>query len=187
MVYGSAKYYFLASIIDFLDKVEALNENVRLGDLEYSKKLKVIINKTIKGVSEDIENSKFNTAVAKLMILVNAYTEEETISQKDYETLLKLLNPYCPHMAEELWHNYHDDTIQYESYPTYNEKDLIEDTCLMVVSVNGKVRDKIEVERGLSDEKVTEIVLSRDRIKPYIENGYKKIIIIKDKIVNIVA
>ena len=57
----------------------------------------------------------------------------------------------------------------------------------MVVSVNGKVRDKIEVERGLSDDKVTEIVLSRDRIKPYIENGYKKIIIIKDKIVNIVA
>lgn len=171
----------------FLDKVEALNENVRRGDLEYSKKLKVIINKTIKGVSEDIENSKFNTAVAKLMILVNAYTEEETISQKDYETLLKLLNPYCPHMAEELWHNYHDDTIQYESYPTYSEKDLVEDTCLMVVSVNGKVRDKIEVERGLSDEKVTEIVLSRDRIKPYIENGYKKIIIIKDKIVNIVA
>ena len=171
----------------FLDKVEALNENVRRGDLEYSKKLKVIINKTIKGVSEDIENSKFNTAVAKLMILVNAYTEEETISQKDYETLLKLLNPYCPHMAEELWHNYHDDTIQYESYPTYSEKDLVEDTCLMVVSVNGKVRDKIEVERGLSDDKVTEIVLSRDRIKPYIENGYKKIIIIKDKIVNIVA
>ena len=57
----------------------------------------------------------------------------------------------------------------------------------MVVSVNGKVRDKIEVERGLSDDEVKEIVLNRERIKPYIENGYKKIIVVKDKIVNIVA
>ena len=57
----------------------------------------------------------------------------------------------------------------------------------MVVSVNGKVRDKIEVERGLSDDEVKEIVLNRDRIKPYIENGYKKIIVVKDKIINIVA
>jgi len=171
----------------FLDKVEALNDKVRKGDLEYSKEFKVLINQTIKGVSEDIEASKFNTAISKLMILTNAYTDKGTISQADYEVLLKLLNPYCPHMAEELWHNYHDTTIQFEPYPTYNEKDLVEDTCLIVISVNGKVRDKMEMKRGASDEEVKEKALSLERIKAYTENGIKKIIIIKDKIVNIVC
>ena len=171
----------------FLDKVEALNDMVIKGEMEYSKKFKVLINQTIKGVSEDIESSKFNTAISKLMILTNALTDYGQVTQGEYEVLLKLLNPYCPHMVEELWHNYHDNTIQFEKYPTYNENDLIENTCLMVISVNGKVRDKIEVERGLSNDEVEKIVLSREKIKPYIENGYKKIIIVKDKIVNIVA
>ena len=171
----------------FLDKVESLNEKVRKGDLEYSKKLKVLINQTIKGVSSDIEASKFNTAISKLMILTNSFLEQESISQLDYEVLLKLLNPYCPHMVEELWHNYHDNTIQYEKYPTYNETDLLENTCTIVISVNGKVRDKIEAERGMSDDDLKSLVLNREKIKPYVEGGIKKIIIIKDKIVNIVA
>ena len=171
----------------FLDKVESLNEKVRKGDLEYSKKLKVLINQTIKGVSSDIEASKFNTAISKLMILTNSFLEQESISQLDYEVLLKLLNPYCPHMVEELWHNYHDNTIQYEKYPTYNEADLLENTCTIVISVNGKVRDKIEAERGMSDDDLKSLVLNREKIKPYVEGGIKKIIIIKDKIVNIVA
>ena len=171
----------------FLDKIEALNSRVRKEDNEYSKELKVLINQTIKGVSEDIESSKYNTAIAKLMILTNAYSEKESISLKDYLTLLKLLNPFCPHMAEELWHNYNDTTIQFEEYPKYNENELIEDTCLIVVSVNGKVRDKFNFKRGASDDEVKNMALSLDKIKAYKEAGIKKIIVVKDKIVNIVV
>ena len=171
----------------FLDKIEALNSRVRKEDNEYSKELKVLINQTIKGVSEDIESSKYNTAIAKLMILTNAYSEKESISLKDYLTLLKLLNPFCPHMAEELWHNYNDTTIQFEEYPKYNENELIEDTCLIVVSVNGKVRDKFNFKRGASDDEVKNMALSLDKIKIYREAGIKKIIVVKDKIVNIVV
>ena len=171
----------------FLDKVESLSDKVRPKDMEYSKSLKVLINQTIKGVSQDIESSKFNTAISKLMILTNSFLEKESISQLDYEVLLKLLNPYCPHMAEELWHKYHDDTIQLEPYPTYNESDLVEDTCTIVISVNGKVRDKVEVQRGMNEDELKKLVLDREKIKVYTTSGVKKIIVIKDKIVNIVV
>lgn len=173
--------------VRFLDKVESLNDKVIKGKMEYTDSLKIIINNTIKNVSEDIEQVKFNTAISKLMILTNAYSELENITQGDYEVLLKLLNPFCPHMSEELWHNYHSDTIQFAEYPKYDEKNLVADTCLIVVSVNGKMRDKFECKRGLSDDEIKDKVLSLDRIKPYISNGIKKIIIVKDKIVNIVV
>ena len=90
-------------------------------------------------------------------------------------------------MAEELWHNYNDTTIQFEEYPKYNENELIEDTCLIVVSVNGKVRDKFNFKRGASDDEVKNMALSLDKIKAYKEAGIKKIIVVKDKIVNIVV
>ena len=171
----------------FLDKVEALDSKVRKGDMEYSEDLKILINQTIKGVSEDIEGSKFNTGISKLMILTNAYSDKESISEKDYEVLLKLLNPYCPHMAEELWHHYYDTTIQFESYPKFDPSSLVADTCTIVVSVNGKVRDKMEFKRDASDDEVKEKALSLEKIKPYTENGIKKVIVIKNKLVNIVV
>ena len=121
------------------------------------------------------------------MILTNAFKERESISLKDYETLLKLLNPYCPHMAEELWHNYHEETIQFAEYPKYDPASLLSDTVTVVVSVNGKLRDKMEVERDLADDVIKEKALSLDKIKPYIENGVKKVIVIKNKLVNIVV
>ncbi|MCR5741103.1 MAG: leucine--tRNA ligase [Gammaproteobacteria bacterium] len=171
----------------FLDKVESLNAKVNKDINEFTPSLKVLINKTIKEVSDDIESSKFNTGISKLMILTNALLEKDSITLKDYETLLKLLNPYCPHIAEELWHNYHDDTIQFAEYPKYDENSLVEDTCVIVVSVNGKMRDKFNFKRDASNEEVTEAALSLDKIKAYTENGYKKIIVVKNKLINIVV
>ena len=171
----------------FLDKVEALESKVDKDNKEYSPDLKVLINKTIKEVSEDIEASKFNTGISKLMILTNALTDKEMISLKDYETLLKLLNPYCPHMAEEIWHHYHDSTIQYEEYPKFDPNSLFDDTCTIVVSINGKVRDKFEFKRDASDEDVKTKALSLDKIQPFIANGVKKVIVIKNKLINIVV
>ena len=171
----------------FLDKVEALNSKVKKGEMEYTPDLRIIINNTIKEVSEDIESSKFNTGISKLMILTNKFTECDSITQGDYEVLLKLLNPYCPHMAEELWHNYHDETIQFASYPKYDPKYLVSDTCTIVVSINGKVRDKFEFERDASDDAVKEKALSLEKVQPYIASGVKKVIVVKNKLINIVV
>ncbi len=171
----------------FLDKVEALNSKVKKGEMEYTPDLRIIINNTIKEVSEDIESSKFNTGISKLMILTNKFTECDSITQGDYEVLLKLLNPYCPHMAEELWHNYHDETIQFASYPKYDSKYLVSDTCTIVVSINGKVRDKFEFERDASDDRVKEKALSLEKVQPYIASGVKKVIVVKNKLINIVV
>ena len=135
----------------FLDKVEALKDKVDKDLMEYTEENKVIINKTIKEVSEDIESSKYNTAIAKLMILTNALTDSKSISRKDYETLLKLLNPFTPHIAEELWHLYNNETIQFAEYPKYDPNSLISNTCVMVVSVNGKRRDEFTCEMRYSD------------------------------------
>ena len=171
----------------FLDKVEALNSKVKKGEMSYSEPLKILINNTIKEVSEDIETSKFNTGISKLMILTNKFTECDSITQGDYEVLLKLLNPYCPHMAEELWHNYHTETIQFAEYPKYDPKYLVSDTCTIVVSINGKVRDKFEFERDASDEDVKAKALSLEKVQPYIQNGVKKVIVVKNKLINIVV
>ena len=171
----------------FLDKIEALDEKVEKGQMALSSETKVEVNNTIKEVSSDIENSKFNTAIAKLMILTNTFSDRDKISEGDYEVLLKLLNPFCPHMAEELWHRYHDNTIQFEAYPKFDPNSLVKDTCLIVVSVNGKLRDKFEFKRDAKDEEVVATALALEKIKPFTANGYKKIIVVKNKIVNIVV
>ena len=171
----------------FLDKVEALSSKVEKGNMELSDSLKILINNTIKEVSEDIETTKFNTGISKLMILTNKFTECNSITQGDYEVLLKLLNPYCPHMAEELWHNYHTETIQFAPYPKFDPKYLVSDTCTIVVSINGKVRDKFEFERDASDEDVKAKALSLEKVQPYIQNGVKKVIVVKNKLINIVV
>ena len=171
----------------FLDKVEALSSKVEKGNMELSDSLKILINNTIKEVSEDIETTKFNTGISKLMILTNKFSECNSITQGDYEVLLKLLNPYCPHMAEELWHNYHTETIQFAPYPKFDPKYLVSDTCTIVVSINGKVRDKFEFERDASDEDVKAKALSLEKVQPYIQNGVKKVIVVKNKLINIVV
>lgn len=171
----------------FLDKVEALESKVVKGQTSLSPSISPLINKTIKEVSDDIENVKFNTAIAKLMILVNSMGTQESITEGDFTILLKLLNPYCPHMAEELWHHYHDDTIQFASWPKYDEKAIVSETVTIVITINGKMRDKFEFERDASDDLVKEAALSKEKILPFIQNGYKKIIVVKNKLVNIVV
>ncbi len=150
-----------------------------------------LTHKTIKKVGEDIDNLRFNTAISSLMILTNAYTAAEAITADQYEILLRLLAPFAPHITEELWHR-HDrssgESIFRATWPQYDEALLKDDTVTMAIQINGKVRDTFEVQVGLDDETIKQLVLTREKIKPWLENKEViKVVVVKEKVVNIVV
>ncbi len=172
----------------FLDKIWRMFPNVTENE-SYSPELERIIHETIKGVSEDIESLKFNTAIAKLMTLVNEYNKQEKITRGDYEVLLQLLNPIAPHVTEELWNMLgHETLLVYETYPSYDESKLVKDEIDLVISINGKVRDKLVVENNLPQKELERIALGSEKIKNHLEGKQVvKVIVVPNKLVNIVV
>ncbi|QWB99603.1 leucine--tRNA ligase [Mycoplasmatota bacterium] len=172
----------------FLDKIWRLFPKVNTLN-QYSKDLERDIHLTIKGVHEDIENLKFNTAIAKLMELVNVFNKQETLNKLDYETLLKLTYSIAPHMTEELWEMLgHDELLVYETFPTYDEGKLVKDEIELVLSVNGKLRDKVVVDHNLDKSSLEKIALNSEKIQKYTDGKQiVKIIVVPNKLVNIVV
>lgn len=170
----------------FLEKLIRLEE--KLSD-KTNDSYQVILHKTIKAVDDDIENVKFNTAIAKLMTLVNELGKAEYINKADYEMVLKIVNPFAPHITEELWERLgHTEDMVFAAWPKHDESKLVESTIEMVVSINGKVRDKITVNIDISKDDIIEIAKSRDKIKELIKGKeIRKIIVVPKKIVNIVV
>lgn len=178
----------IKGVFRFLDRVYNLKNRVK-EDNNYTKSLEIIINKTIKKVSNDIENMKFNTAIAELMKLINTYYESENITTKDYETLIKLLYPFAPHITEELNKEVlNKDSLVYSSYPTYEEEKTKEDTFEMIIQVNGKLRDKIITKTDITEEEMKSLALNSETIKKYtLDKQIIKIIVVKGKLINIVV
>ncbi len=113
-------------------------------------KLDLIYNQTVKKVTEDYENMRFNTAISQMMVFVNEAYKADALPMVYMEGLVKLLSPIIPHVAEEIWQIMgHDETITYETWPTYDESKLVQDTVQVILQVNGKVRSKVEVEKDL--------------------------------------
>ncbi len=155
-----------------------------------SRELKRLLHKTIKKVSEDIENMKFNTAISSMMEFCNAWQENPRgLAKRDLKDFLKILSPFVPHMAEELWQKLgHKRSIFFQKWPKYDERLLKEEKITLVVQINGKVRDKIEVESGISENKAKKLALKSPKIKKWIENKkIKKAIFVKDKLINFVV
>ncbi len=171
----------------FLDRIYRLGSKLN-GKTEYSKDVEVLINQTIKKVSEDLLNMKYNTAVSALMILLNEFEKLSSVSNKDYRTLLQLLNPIAPHITEELNEKYNlGEMFINSSWVTYDETKLENETYTMVVQVNGKVRGKIEVDSSTSDDDMKSLALTIDNVKLYTDNKeIVKVIVIPKKLVNIV-
>lgn len=169
----------------FLDRVYNLKDKVVD---EKNNKLDIIINKTIKKVSNDIEAMKFNTAIAELMKLVNAFSAEENISKEDYETFIKLLYPFAPHITEELNEMLGNTSLVHASWPVYDEAKTIDDTYEMIVQVNGKVRGKTMVSTSCDEEEMKQIAKELDNVKANIEGKtIVKEIVVPKKLVNIVV
>ncbi len=172
----------------FLDRVVKMGERVT-NEEGYTPSLERLIHRTIKKVGEDIDALKFNTAVSALMILLNAYEEEEKIRPSDYRVFLTLLNPFAPHLTEELNEQYHLGSAICEStWPKYDPEKLVDETKIIAVQVNGKVRATIEVHQEDGEEEIKEKALKEENVQKHINRKeILKTIIVKDKIVNIVV
>ena len=172
----------------FLDRIERIGNKVRESN-RFSKEVEVLMNKTIKKVTEDLDNLKYNTAVSSLMILLNELEKLENITTKDYRTLLLLLNPMAPHITEELNEMYNlGDALCESSWPKYNKDKLNDDNITIAIQVNGKLRGTIDVQNDTEENEIKKIALKNDNVKKHVDGKeIVKIIIIKNKIVNIVV
>lgn len=171
----------------FIDKVirlkDSLNDNVG-----FTKDLEKIQNQTIKKVTYDLDNMAYNTAVSSLMILTNAYQDAKSISKEDYRLLLTLLNPIAPHITEELNESIGFSPIVNGTWPVYDEDKTKDTTVTIAVSVNGKVRGKLEVDVDTPSDILQEKAFTLPNVQNF-TNGKEivKVIAIPNKIVNIVV
>lgn len=172
----------------FLDRIWKLVDILEEGD-SFSEDLNTGFNKTIKKVTEDYENMKFNTAIATMMALLNDINSKGQINKAEYRTLLVLLNPVAPHITEELWETCgFDGLLRDQSWPQYDENALVEDNIEVVLQINGKVRDKMIVDRNISKEDMEKIINESEKVKTFIDGKQiVKIIVIPQKLVNVVV
>ncbi|HNP19624.1 MAG TPA: class I tRNA ligase family protein [Fulvivirga sp.] len=147
-----------------------------------------VLHKTIKKVKEDVENYSFNTTVSEFMICTNELTSLKCNKRQVLEPLVIALSPYAPHTAEELWQKLgHDTSISKASFPSYDEKYLVESTHEYPVSVNGKMRAKISFPLDMPKEDIEQQVLASETIQKWLEGKTpKKVIVVPNKIVNVV-
>jgi leucyl-tRNA synthetase len=173
----------------FLEKIYKLvlnNELTKVSD----ENLKISLYKTIKKVSEDVEAMKFNTAVSSLMEFVNKWhLSNKGLDKKDTESFLKILSIFAPHLSEELWQQKEFEGLCCsQKWPKYDEKLMKEKKVMMIVQINGKVRDKISADAGLLQDEVEKMVLDSPKIQNWIKDKkeIKKIIFVPNKLINIV-
>ncbi len=174
----------------WLDRVYRvfIEQKERLTDVN-DHQLDRVYHQTVKKVTEDYEALGFNTAISQMMIFVNECFKVETIYRPYAENVIKMLSCIAPHICEEMWQILgHENTLTYEPWPTYDEKMLVLEEVEMVVQVNGKVRAKMQVATGLDNEEIQKLALAQPNVQAHTEGKtIAKVIIIKNKIVNIVA
>ena len=172
----------------FLDRVWNMQEILVDGE-EYSKEHEKMMHKAIKKVTSDIEEMKFNTSVAEFMKMTNEFYKDKKINKAEYKTFLQLLNPFAPHMTEELFNIIGESkTINETPWPKYDESKTIDEKQEIPVQVNGKVKAVITAEKEATEEEVKAIVNSNETIQNVLEGkNVIKEIYVKGKIYNIVV
>ncbi|HDX9580022.1 TPA: leucine--tRNA ligase [Bacillus pseudomycoides] len=152
-----------------------------------NKNLEKVYHQTVKKVTEDYEELRFNTAISQMMVFINDAYKAETLPKEYVEGFVKMLAPVAPHVAEELWSKLgYNETVSYVSWPTFDESKLVEDEVEIVVQVMGKVRAKLTMKKDASKEEMEQLAL--EAIKEQIEGKtVRKVIVVPGKLVNIVA
>ena len=172
----------------FVDRIWNLLEIVKDGD-EYSAELMSSMHKTVKKVSEDIEAMKFNTAIAALMTLLNQIYSKGEINKAELKTLLLLVNPFAPHVTEEMWETMNfGGAVTDQSWPAYDEAKCVDATVEIAVQVNGKIKARINVATDISNEDAIAAAKEVDAVKEIIDGKQVvKELYVKGKLVNIVV
>ncbi|WP_125709659.1 leucine--tRNA ligase [Companilactobacillus zhongbaensis] len=148
-----------------------------------------VYNETVKKVTDDLESLHFNTAISQMMVFVNEANKQDTMPKQYAEGLIKMLAPIAPHMMEELWNKLgHDESITYAAWPEFDESKLVSDTVEMIIQVNGRLRDKLELPVDIDKEKVKELALTDEKVQKFLDGkDVVKVIVVPNKIVNIVV
>ncbi len=171
----------------FLDRVWNLQDI--LIDGEISSDMESLVHKTIKKVTEDIDRMKFNTAIAAMMSFINEMYSKGSITKKEYSILLVLLNPFAPHMTEEIWQNIGcEGMITQTQWPKYDESKTIDNEVEIVLQINGKVRDKLVIPKDISRDEMQKLCLENEKVKSLTQGKeIVKVIAVPGKLVNVVV
>jgi leucyl-tRNA synthetase len=163
-------------------------------EIEPTKAQQKITHATVKKVTEDIEGLAFNTAISQMMIFVNAFTNVEVIPVSAMRTFLVVLNPFAPHITSELWQmvgekfSHSKGGVAGQSWPAYDEQFLVEDEIEIVLQVNGKVRDRIRLALGASNEELETAARSNEKVRNAVgAQTIRKVVVVPNKLVNVVA
>ena len=172
----------------FLERVDRIKNKLTEDD-EYSKNLESLMHKTIKKVTNDLLSMKYNTAVSALMILLNAMEKEESITHKDYRTLLALLNPIAPHITEELNEECKlGEEFAVSAWPEYDESKTTDSEFEIGVQVNGKLRGSVLISEDDSEEEIRVKALNNENVKKYTDGlNIVKVIVVPKRIVSVVV
>ena len=187
----------------FLDKVWRLKEKIKHNVLKVGRNktklqatnytphsiFQTLIHQTIKKVGEDIEQTKFNTAISQLMILLNEMEKAQNLELEDYKILLRLLNPFAPHITEEIWNLLgNKKSLSFEPWPKYEERVLKEKNIKIAIQINGKVRDVLMVKSGVTENEIFRLAKSTPKIAQLIQRkAIKKSFYVKERVVNFVV
>ena len=180
----------IMGVYRFLYKVWALAEKTGNGKKKIkNEKLERLLHKTIKKMTEDLENLKYNTAISSLMILVNEMEKQNQLTLADYQLLLKLLAPLAPYLTEELWHKSGGkNSVHDQVWPVYDSKLIKENNFILIIQINGRIRDKMEVPADINKKEAGDLAFSREKIKNIIKDGkIKKVIFVPGRLINIVV
>ena len=184
----------IIGVVRFLERVYKLISRIshesKINKLESNgNELNILLHKTIKKVGKDIEALKFNTAISALMILLNEMEKQPCKPQTaNCKFFLKLLAPFAPYLAEELWSQLgNKESIFKQSWPEYDSELIREKKVILVVQINGKVRDKIEVDADISEKEAKEVILFQKKIQEWLQKKeIKKMVFVPGKLINIV-
>jgi leucyl-tRNA synthetase len=180
---------FLNRLWRFIASDEGETQASRISDGPLTKTQERVMHQTIKKVGEDIDDLRLNTAISAMMIFINEIPADQPAPREAVETLVKLAAPFAPHVAEELWSRLgHEGSIFHAAFPKYDESKLVEDTVTIVLQVNGKIRDKLQVPTGLSREELEKFASSSENVQKHIGSSQvKKMVVVPDKLVNVVV
>ncbi|MEE9225639.1 MAG: leucine--tRNA ligase [Bacteroidota bacterium] len=179
----------IIGLFRFLERVYNLMEQQLESGSAKDEQLNSLQHETVKRVTQDIEALKYNTAIARLMEYVNVLKRDKTLYRGQVETLVLLLAPFAPHLAEEMWEGLgHRESIFRASWPSYEESKIKRAEVTVVLQINGKIRDRINVPVNLSEEELEQRAYSNEKIKQHLDGKkIKKTVVVKNKLVNLVT
>jgi leucyl-tRNA synthetase len=156
------------------------------GDGE-TKELRFVVNQTVKKVLEDIENTKFNTAISAIMILVNDIYKANKVTNDEYKKLLTIISPFAPHFASELYDSMGYGKIEDATWPEVDESALVLDEIEIPIQVNGKMRGVVKVNSSASQDEILEVAKANDEIAKHLTGNIVKVIYVPKKILNVIV